>query len=152
MEVASCIQRCRPWNSKSKETKNRMCLWHRGTIQMAAALRRRLIHCLNCTPLFRKQSAAISPVALLPVKSLSTSRTIQSCIWCETRRDLSGREVVRALKRLGFLQGDQEGWPRPTLKSWCGRNCSKPFLIAPKTLQSTLREALITLEGLKSIL
>jgi hypothetical protein len=62
-------------------------------------------------------------------------------------------EVARffALKRLGFLHGDREGLHIRRSKGWSARNGSKPFLIAPKTVQSTVRQALITIQELKSL-
>jgi hypothetical protein len=63
-------------------------------------------------------------------------------------------EVARffALKRLGFLHGDRESLQIRRSKAGLhgtAPNCSS---IAPKTVQSTVRQALITIKELKSLL
>jgi predicted RNA binding protein YcfA (HicA-like mRNA interferase family) len=63
-------------------------------------------------------------------------------------RDLSGREVVKALKRLGFSIEKQEG--SHIRLSRGGLNVTVPAhsVLLPKTLQSVLKQANITIDDL----
>ena len=65
-------------------------------------------------------------------------------------RDLSGHQIVRALRRLGFIEERQEGshirLSRADLRVTVPNHSS----IAPKTLQSILKQAQITIEQLKA--
>jgi len=63
-------------------------------------------------------------------------------------RDLSGDEVCRALKRLGFIFLRQTGSHRHYTKE--GLNPCVPMhrTLKPKTLQSILKQANITVEQL----
>ena len=67
-------------------------------------------------------------------------------------RNLSGREVVRALKRLGFAVENQEG--SHIRLSADGRKITVPNhkAILPKTLKSILRQANITIEELMAVI
>jgi predicted RNA binding protein YcfA (HicA-like mRNA interferase family) len=67
-------------------------------------------------------------------------------------RDLSGPEVVRALKRLGFTEERQEGSHIRLSKSGLRVTVPNHRSIAPKTLQSILKQAKITIEELKEAL
>ncbi len=64
-------------------------------------------------------------------------------------RDLSGQRVVRALVRLGFVQERQVG-----SHIRLARNDAVPNhpTLAPKTLQSILRQARLTIEEFKNAL
>jgi predicted RNA binding protein YcfA (HicA-like mRNA interferase family) len=68
-------------------------------------------------------------------------------------RDLSGRDVVKALKRLGFRVENQEG-SHIRLSRSGGLRVTVPNhrALLPKTLQSVLRQAAITIEELMAVL
>jgi predicted RNA binding protein YcfA (HicA-like mRNA interferase family) len=63
-------------------------------------------------------------------------------------RDLSGDEVCRALKRLGFEFVRQTGSHRLYTKSGLHPCVPMHSALKPKTLQSILKQANITLEQL----
>jgi predicted RNA binding protein YcfA (HicA-like mRNA interferase family) len=63
-------------------------------------------------------------------------------------RDLSGDEVCRALKRLGFEFVRQTGSHRHFVKSGLHPCVPMHREIKPKTLQSILKQANITIEEL----
>ena len=67
-------------------------------------------------------------------------------------RDLSGRRVVKGLRRLGFEVENQEG--SHVRLSNGERRVTVPMHrgLLPKTLQSVLRQAGITIEDLMSVL
>jgi len=67
-------------------------------------------------------------------------------------RDLSGREVIRALKRLGFIEEHQVGSHVRLSRSGLRVTVPNHASIAPKTLQSILRQARITVEDLRAAL
>jgi predicted RNA binding protein YcfA (HicA-like mRNA interferase family) len=67
-------------------------------------------------------------------------------------RDLSGREVIRALKRLGFIEEHQVGSHVRLSRSGLRVTVLNHASIAPKTLQSILRQARITVEDLRAAL
>jgi predicted RNA binding protein YcfA (HicA-like mRNA interferase family) len=63
-------------------------------------------------------------------------------------RDLSGEEVCRALLRLGFSFQRQTGSHRHYAKGGCHPCVPMHREIRPKTLQSILKQAAISLEEL----
>ncbi|RPH30072.1 type II toxin-antitoxin system HicA family toxin [bacterium] len=63
-------------------------------------------------------------------------------------RDLSGEEVCHALKRLGFEFVPQTGSHRHYVKGSCHPCVPMHRSIRPKTLQSILNQASITLDEL----
>lgn len=63
-------------------------------------------------------------------------------------RDLSGDDVCRALKRLGFAFVPQTGSHRHYVKNGLHPCVPMHREIKPKTLQSILRQANITMEEL----
>ena len=67
-------------------------------------------------------------------------------------RDLSGREIVRALKRLGFVEERQEGSHIRLAKAVLRVTVPNHSSIAPKTLQNILKQARITIEQLRDAL
>ncbi len=67
-------------------------------------------------------------------------------------RDLSGREVIRALKRLGFIEEHQVGSHVRLSRSGLRVTVPNHASIAPNTLQSILRQARITVEDLRAAL
>jgi len=67
-------------------------------------------------------------------------------------RDLSGREVIRALKRLEFAEERQVGSHVRLSKSGLRVTVPNHATLAPKTLQSILRQAQITIEELRAVL
>ena len=67
-------------------------------------------------------------------------------------RDLSGQRVVRALKRLGFIQERQEGSHIRLVRGSPRVTMPAHRAIAPKTLQSILRQAQISVDELIGVL
>jgi len=67
-------------------------------------------------------------------------------------RDISGSEAVKALKRLGFTTIRQEGSHIRLAKSNVRITVPNHKTIAPKTLQTILRQAGITLEQFLEVL
>jgi predicted RNA binding protein YcfA (HicA-like mRNA interferase family) len=68
-------------------------------------------------------------------------------------RDLSGREVVKALKRLGFTVEHQEGSHIRLVRN--GLRVTVPNhkeISVPKTLQTILRQAEITIAELMDVI
>jgi predicted RNA binding protein YcfA (HicA-like mRNA interferase family) len=63
-------------------------------------------------------------------------------------RDLSGDEVCRALKRLGFEFVRQTGSHRLSVKNGLHPCVPMHREIKPKTLQSILKQAIISIEEL----
>jgi predicted RNA binding protein YcfA (HicA-like mRNA interferase family) len=67
-------------------------------------------------------------------------------------RDLSGQRVVQALKRLGFIEERQEGSHIRLMRGSLRVTVPAHRVIAPKTLQSILRQAQISVEELRDVL
>ena len=67
-------------------------------------------------------------------------------------RDLSGQRVVHALKRLGFTQERQEGSHIRLSRGSLRVTVPAHHSLAPKTLQSILRQAQVSVEELMSVL
>ena len=67
-------------------------------------------------------------------------------------RDLSGQRVVHALKRLGFIEERQEGSHIRLVRGSLRVTVPAHRALAPKTLQSILRQAQISVEELKDFL
>jgi predicted RNA binding protein YcfA (HicA-like mRNA interferase family) len=67
-------------------------------------------------------------------------------------RDLSGQRVVQALKRLGFIQERQEGSHIRLARGSLRVTVPAHRVLAPKTLQSILRQAQISVEELMAVL
>ena len=67
-------------------------------------------------------------------------------------RDLSGQRVVQALKRLGFIQERQEGSHICLARGSLRVTVPAHRVLAPKTLQSILRQAQISVEELMAVL
>ena len=67
-------------------------------------------------------------------------------------RDLSGQRVVHALKRLGFVQERQEGSHIRLVRGSLRVTVPAHRAIAPKTLQSILRQAQISVDELSAVL
>jgi predicted RNA binding protein YcfA (HicA-like mRNA interferase family) len=67
-------------------------------------------------------------------------------------RDLSGQRVVRALVRLGFVQEHQPGSHMRLARNGLRVTVPSHPTLAPKTLQSILRQAQLTIEELKDAL
>ena len=67
-------------------------------------------------------------------------------------RDLSGQRVVQALKRLGFIEERQEGLHVRLVRGSLRVTVPAHRALAPKTLQSILRQAQISLEELMAVL
>jgi len=67
-------------------------------------------------------------------------------------RDLSGQRVVHALKRLGFVEERQESSHIRLVRG--SRRVTVPAhrVLEPKTLQSILRQAQISIEELRALL
>jgi predicted RNA binding protein YcfA (HicA-like mRNA interferase family) len=63
-------------------------------------------------------------------------------------RDLSGSQVVKALKRLGFTIGNQEGSHIRLSKNGLRVTVPNHSSLLPATLKSILRQADITIEKL----
>ena len=63
-------------------------------------------------------------------------------------RDLSGREVVKALKRLGFSVEKQEGSHIRLSRGGLKVTVPAHSALLPKTLQSVLKQANITIDDL----
>ena len=63
-------------------------------------------------------------------------------------RDLSGQRVVQALKRLGFIEDRQEGSHIRLVRGSLRVTVPAHRVLAPKTLQSILRQAQIRVEEL----
>ena len=61
-------------------------------------------------------------------------------------RDISGKEAVRALKRLGFVYQDQRGSHIRLEKDSIRITVPNHDAILPKTLQSMLKPARVSLE------
>ena len=61
-------------------------------------------------------------------------------------RDISGKEAVRALKRLGFIFVDQRGSHIRLEKGSVRITVPNHDAILPKTLQSVLKQAQVSLE------
>jgi len=67
-------------------------------------------------------------------------------------RDLSGPEIVKALQRLGFVVVRQEGSHIRMEREATRITIPNHKAIAPKTLQSILRQAGVTIETLREAL
>ena len=67
-------------------------------------------------------------------------------------RDLSGERVVQALKRLGFSEERQEGSHIRLVQGSLRVTVPAHRVLAPKTLQSILRQAQISVEELRDAL
>ena len=67
-------------------------------------------------------------------------------------RDLSGPEIVKALQRLGFAVARQEGSHIRMQRGSTRITIPNHKAVAPKTLQSVLRQAGITIEALREAL
>jgi predicted RNA binding protein YcfA (HicA-like mRNA interferase family) len=67
-------------------------------------------------------------------------------------RDLSGQRVVQALKRLGFVEERQEGSHVRLVRGLLRVTVPAHRAVAPKTLQSILRQAQISVEELMAVL
>ena len=67
-------------------------------------------------------------------------------------RDLSAREVINGLKRLGFIEELQKGSHIRLSKGNLRITVPNHRAILPKTLQSILKQANITIEELKAVL
>jgi len=67
-------------------------------------------------------------------------------------RDLSGQRVVRALKRLGFIEERREGSHTRLVRGSLRVTVPAHHALAPKTLQSILRQAQISVEELRDVL
>jgi predicted RNA binding protein YcfA (HicA-like mRNA interferase family) len=67
-------------------------------------------------------------------------------------RDLSGQRVVQALKRLGFIEERQEGSHIRVVRGSLRVTVPAHRVLAPKTLQSILRQAQIGVEELRDAL
>ncbi|PYK35482.1 MAG: hypothetical protein DME54_04635 [Verrucomicrobia bacterium] len=65
-------------------------------------------------------------------------------------RDLRGQRVVRALKRLGFVEERQEG--SHLVRGSLRVTVPAHRVLAPKTLQSILRQAQISVQELTAVL
>jgi len=63
-------------------------------------------------------------------------------------RDLSGAEVVKALRRLGFVVVRQEGSHIRMVKAGLAVTVPNHRSIVPKTLKSILHQAALTVEEL----
>jgi predicted RNA binding protein YcfA (HicA-like mRNA interferase family) len=63
-------------------------------------------------------------------------------------RDLSGSDVVKALRRLGFVVVRQEGSHIRMAKGGLAVTVPNHRNIVPKTLQNVLRQAAVTAEEL----
>jgi predicted RNA binding protein YcfA (HicA-like mRNA interferase family) len=67
-------------------------------------------------------------------------------------RDLSARRVVNALKRLGFVEDRQKGSHIRLSKDHLRITVPNHASLAPKTLQSIVKQAGITLEELMDVI
>ena len=67
-------------------------------------------------------------------------------------RDLSGQRGVQALKRLGFIQEREEGSHIRLARGSLRVTVPAHRVLAPKTLQSILRQAQISVEELMAVL
>ena len=67
-------------------------------------------------------------------------------------RDLSGQRVVHAFKRLGFIEERQEGSHIRLARGSLRVTVPAYRAFAPKTLQSILRQAQISVEELMAVL
>jgi predicted RNA binding protein YcfA (HicA-like mRNA interferase family) len=67
-------------------------------------------------------------------------------------RDISGSEVVKALRRLGFEVTRQEGSHIRLTKGGCHVTVPNHKALLPKTLQSILKQANITREEFLEVL
>jgi predicted RNA binding protein YcfA (HicA-like mRNA interferase family) len=67
-------------------------------------------------------------------------------------RDISGSEVVKALRRLGFEVTRQEGSHIRMSKGGCHVTVPNHKALLPKTLQSILKQANITREEFLEVL
>ncbi len=61
-------------------------------------------------------------------------------------RDVSGAEAVRALRRLGFVVSGQEGSHIRLVKGECRVTIPNHKVLLPKTLQSIVKQAGISVE------
>ena len=66
--------------------------------------------------------------------------------------DLSGQRVVQALKRLGFIEERQEVSHFRLMRGSLRVTVPAHRVLAPKTLQSILRQAQISVEELRDVL
>ena len=66
-------------------------------------------------------------------------------------RDLSGQRVVHAPKRLGFIEERQEGSHIRLMRGSLRVTVPAHRTLAPKSLQSILRQAQISLEELMAV-
>jgi len=67
-------------------------------------------------------------------------------------RDLSARRVVNALKRLGFVEDRQKGSHIRLSKGHLRITVPNHASLAPKTLQSIIKQAGVTLEELIAVI
>ncbi len=67
-------------------------------------------------------------------------------------RDLSGTDIVKALQRLGFAVVRQEGSHIRMQREATRVTIPNHKAIAPKTLQSLLKQAGVTIEALREAL
>ena len=67
-------------------------------------------------------------------------------------RDLRGQRVVRALKRLGFVEERQEGSHIRLVRGSLRVTVPAHRVLGPKTLQSILRQAQISVQELTAVL
>jgi predicted RNA binding protein YcfA (HicA-like mRNA interferase family) len=67
-------------------------------------------------------------------------------------RDLSGRTVIKGLKRLGFIEEFQKGSHIRLSKGNLRVTVPNHPALLPKTLGSVLRQAGITIEDLKAVI
>ena len=67
-------------------------------------------------------------------------------------RDLSGREVVRGLKRLGYSVENQEGSHIRLSRGGLKVTVPNHSALVPKTLKSILKRANITIDDLMGVI
>jgi len=67
-------------------------------------------------------------------------------------RDLSGQRVAQALKRLGFIEERQEGSHIRLMRGSLRVTVPAHRVLTPKTLQSILRQAQISVQELTAVL
>ncbi len=67
-------------------------------------------------------------------------------------RDVSGSDLVKALRRLGFTQRRQEGSHIRLIKGPLKVTVPNHKTILPKTLQNVLRQANVTVEEFLEVL
>jgi len=67
-------------------------------------------------------------------------------------RDLSGREVVKGLKRLGFSVENQEGSHIRLSRGGLRVTVPNHPALLPKTLKSIMKQANVTIDGLMAVI